>query len=289
METNLSCSTFTLLICTRTDIEHIQHRVNSVTENFLRKDIESWLSPVDPSTNLNEALRLRHKQTGDWLLTHQYFITWEKSSAAFLWLTGIPGCGKTVLSANVIEHLQQTSTGPRTPLAYFYYDFKDVTKQSFSAMLRSLVYQLCSASQDMWVILYSLYRSRSSGRSQPSDEAIKEIFNKALDYYSRATIVIDTLDECQHRINTLRWLKQIRTRPCLKVIITSRGEEDIRAELTFLSSREVLLIREDDVNLDIHTCINARLYGSSEFSMWRDHPEVLHAIETELLEKSRGM
>ncbi|KAF9728326.1 vegetative incompatibility protein HET-E-1 [Paraphaeosphaeria minitans] len=100
----------------------------------------SWLSAPDPSTNYHKAHKQRQAETGLWLLDGHKFTEWKERVGSRLWLYGIPGCGKTVLSSTIIEHLLQQCNGDtRTVTAYFYFDFNDTQKQDPDLMLRSLL------------------------------------------------------------------------------------------------------------------------------------------------------
>src|SRR6266487_3475108 len=56
-----------------------------------------WYSVVDPSSNHVAAREKREPTTGTWLLESAEFVAWRNAPNSFLWLCGIPGCGKTVL------------------------------------------------------------------------------------------------------------------------------------------------------------------------------------------------
>lgn len=56
-----------------------------------------WYSAVDPYSNHSAACEKREPTTGDWFLNCAEFAAWLISQKSFLWLHGIPGCGKTVL------------------------------------------------------------------------------------------------------------------------------------------------------------------------------------------------
>ncbi len=61
------------------------------------KDLRSWLSATDPSSNLNRAREQRQTGTGLWFLHGDDFAHWKNDKESYVWLYGIPGCGKTVL------------------------------------------------------------------------------------------------------------------------------------------------------------------------------------------------
>jgi hypothetical protein len=62
-----------------------------------RNKIIKWLSPTDPRTN-QEAARKKHEiHTGKWFTEGLAYTAWLEQPNSFLWLHGIPGCGKTIL------------------------------------------------------------------------------------------------------------------------------------------------------------------------------------------------
>ena len=122
--------------------------------------IDRWLSPPDPSTNHNKALQQRHEGSGLWFLQSHAFAKWRRQRNSFLWLNGIPGCGKTILSSAVIKELNNTL--PSEPLLYFYFTFNDTGKQSLESMVRSLICQLYYKRRDTWSELDSLFSSCQS-------------------------------------------------------------------------------------------------------------------------------
>ncbi|TIA44617.1 hypothetical protein D6C79_06209, partial [Aureobasidium pullulans] len=115
--------------------------VAEVKLDVRHQQLHNWLSPPDPSTNFNEAILHRHKGTGRWFVEGDLFQFFKESRVPYLWLSGLAGCGKTVLSASIIEDLQQSRLSRSTTLLYFYFDFNDVRKQTLDGLLRSLVWQ----------------------------------------------------------------------------------------------------------------------------------------------------
>lgn len=106
-----------------------KHKGHSHNQEEKLGKICSWLSAPDPSTNYHKAHKQRQAQTGLWFLQSTRFTQWKVSAASRLWLYGIPGCGKTILSSTVIEHLlQHCSDDNSIVTAYFYIDFNDAQK-----------------------------------------------------------------------------------------------------------------------------------------------------------------
>jgi hypothetical protein len=102
--------------------------------------IRQWLSAPDPSINYQKALKLRQADTGLWLLDSDAYTQWKRAATTPLWLYGIPGCGKTILSSTVLHDvLQHCQDDPGKATAYFFFDFNDKQKQDPEMMVRSLL------------------------------------------------------------------------------------------------------------------------------------------------------
>ncbi|ETW75451.1 hypothetical protein HETIRDRAFT_331283, partial [Heterobasidion irregulare TC 32-1] len=52
------------------------------------KKVQKWLAPLDPSTNHNNALELRHSETGKWLIDGDQYVSWKQTPRSFLWIHG---------------------------------------------------------------------------------------------------------------------------------------------------------------------------------------------------------
>ena len=124
--------------------------VRDVVQNEIeRKELEKmkqWLQSTDPGPNHRTAQEAHELLTGNWLLESPDYCAWRAGSGALLWLNGISGCGKTVLSATVIEDVRQfSSTNKDTCYAYYYFDFNDAAKRKPHSMVSSLLGMLsCS-------------------------------------------------------------------------------------------------------------------------------------------------
>lgn len=100
--------------------------------------------------DLRSASESRHPDTCTWILDRPEFDAWTNSApndaaTRMLWLKGVPGAGKTVLSAFVINRCFKVSDRkPSTAVLYFFFKMTDSDKKSVLAVTRSLVYQLYS-------------------------------------------------------------------------------------------------------------------------------------------------
>src|SRR4051794_27305374 len=118
----------------RSDVQDTKNVVKDLGLEQRREKIERWLEPPNPSTNYNNALQQRQEGSGLWFLQSDAYAEWKKRRNSFLWLHGIPGCGKTILSSTIMEDLERTSP---QGLLYFYFDFNNKGKQTLDSMVRS--------------------------------------------------------------------------------------------------------------------------------------------------------
>jgi ABC-type dipeptide/oligopeptide/nickel transport system ATPase subunit len=252
--------------------------------------IVKWLSASDPSTNHNKALGQHHDGTGLWFIHWDIFKEWKKQTSSFLWLHGISGCGKTVLSSTIIEHLKQDTTCHL--LLYFYFDFNDEKKQSLDNLLRSLVEQIYQSQPSGWHPLEQLWASHSEGSRQPSTSSLQSVLQLMLSGSGSVSIVLDALDESKPRGELLAWLKTLveSTQVTCRVLVTARREEDIESALECWT-RDVdrIAIQQNEVNKDISVYVKDRVRNGDDLKRWRSRPDLQKEIETKLMEKAGGM
>jgi Cdc6-like AAA superfamily ATPase len=213
-----------------------------------------------------------------------------------MWLHGIPGCGKTILSSTIISHLEESSL--TQPLLYFYFDFNDPGKQTLENLVRALVNQLYCKRKDTQGQLNSLFSSCDTGRRQPSWESLNRIFLRMLDQVKEVWIVLDALDECITRKGLpdeglLSWLKELvySEQRNVHLLVTSRPEQDIESVLSKLAhdKEDIISIQSELINDDILSYVHTEIREGERLKRWRLTPNIQAEIETELTKKADGM
>jgi predicted ATPase len=132
-----------------------------------RQKIERWLKPPRASTNVAKAKKRRHEGTGLWFIRSPAFAEFKAGSRKHLWLHGLAGCGKTVLSSRIFDDLSAID-GIITLVHYF--DFNDIEKQSLDGLLRSLAFQLYQhGGQDASAKLHELFELCGDGAEDPGE------------------------------------------------------------------------------------------------------------------------
>jgi hypothetical protein len=277
-------------------VHAISQDIKEVVFTQKHGEIYRWLSPSDPSTNFNKALQQRQEGTGLWLLQSSPFTKWHSQQNSFLWLYGIPGCGKTILSSTIIEHL--VDTYPNQLLLYFYFDFTDASKQTLDNVIRSLISQLYHKRKDNQKLLDPLFSSCDDGRRQPSCESLCKVFLQMVNQTEEIYIVLDALDECRTRKGLLSegllaWIQSLLDlqQRNIHLFVTSRPEHDIELVLRKLaqSDEDIVPIQSDLIKDDIRSYVHTRVKTGDGLKRWRSRTDVLDEIQRVLMEKAQGM
>ena len=185
-------------------------------------------------------------------------------------------------------------------MAYFYFDSKDLNKQTCHDLLRSLVSQLSTRSGPCCDILHRIYKTHEDGVQQPSDDTLKECLKEMLTLPEQGQIfiILDALDECSEspgipspRNEVLQLVKELVDLRLegLHICATSQPEVDIRAVLEPLADHSVSLHDESGQKTDIADYVRSVVNSSPSTAMrtWRAEDKDL-VIKT-LTEKADGM
>ncbi|EFY96510.1 Pfs, NACHT and Ankyrin domain protein [Metarhizium robertsii ARSEF 23] len=262
---------------------------DSIRSDLRTNMIKRWFCPPDSSTNANHARKLRHEGTGAWLLKNPVFQEWQSGSRRHLWLNGLAGCGKTVLSATVLDHLTE---GNDRPILSFFFDFSDTTKQTLDAMLRSLAFQLYQGRTGFAGLLEASFQAHQDGRDQPATKTLEEVVCKMLAVQKRY-IVLDALDESTTRGELLLWMKDVISRPELgdvQLICTGRPEpEFIRNIPSLIGEENCLALDKESVNADIRSYVAAQLLQRPDFRDKRLSQDLLERIQSKVGNGADGM
>ncbi|EXM13459.1 hypothetical protein FOTG_18088 [Fusarium oxysporum f. sp. vasinfectum 25433] len=264
--------------------------VEAVRSNQHVAAIKDRLSPPDSSTNVNHARKLRHEGTGEWFLNSAAFREWETGSRRHLWLYGLPGCGKTVLSTTILDYLIHIDDHITLD---FFFDFSDTMKQTVDGMLRSLVFQLYKLGIDSSRELDGLFQSHRDGRDQPATKTFLGCLHTMMRVPRKIFLLLDGLDESTTRVELLKWMKDVISTPELdhvRLIATGRPEAEFQRQIPHLVGKSnCLLLDKAAINADIRSYVMARLEQSPEFAKWASFPSVLNQIRNEIGGKPDGM
>jgi hypothetical protein len=263
---------------------------DSIRSDIHTEKIKRWLSPPDPSINANQARSLRHEGTGMWLLENPVFQSWHSAPSRYLWLHGLAGCGKTILSATVLDYLARAND---SLILSFFFDFGDTTKQTLDGMLRSLSFQLYQGRNGSAVHLDTLYQSHRDGSDQPTTKALLYIVHKMLAAQSKIYIILDALDESTTRDDIILWIKDVVARPDLvhvQLLCTSRPESEFLRHIpTLIGEQNCLTLDEQAVDSDIRLWVTSQLSQCRDFTEKSLSQDLVKGIQEKVGDGANGM
>ena len=185
-------------------------------------------------------------------------------------------------------------------MAYFYFDFRDISKQHWRDLVPSLLAQLCARSGPRCDILSRYYSDHDDGARQPSDDTLTKCLKEMLTLPDQLPIylIIDALDECSNisgipspRDKVLRLMRELAdlNLPKLHICVTSRPEVDIRDVLEPLTSRRVSLHDQSGQQKDIEDYVRSVIYSDSEPIIRRWRKEDKELVVEMLSKQADGM
>ncbi|KAI9705242.1 MAG: hypothetical protein M1820_005240 [Bogoriella megaspora] len=274
-------------------MNQIQREIESTRTIFVdenRGKVLDFFGTVDPKVRHNTAFELLHPGTGLWFTEGEEFRSWCSESNAKLWITGIPGAGKTILMARIIDNLQR-SLSTKDCLAYFYCDYKDAATHDIWNILGSLLKQLAVRSESAFSILEDCYKKQTQEGTKlsaiPTNE-LCELVKTLGAKFDDAMIVIDGLDERGGDRGLLPSALQSTVCPDengIKILFASRDELDIRLQLHNVPEVSVAA-RSSDLKLYVLSEIERR---TTQGHLNIRRAALKEEIMQKLVEKAQGM
>ena len=268
-----------------------EEQLSELTAGHLDK-VMQWLSAPDPSTQLQRARELYQSGTNQWLLSSEVYLSWKTGQMSFLFVHGMPGCGKTILSSTVINDLQENITLPQTML-YFYFDYANMEKQSTEKAVRSLLSQLYRKSAVSREVLDSLYTSYAESGGQPTLETLQTALQSMILQCKEVWIIVDGLDECETQSKDgidgiIPWIKSLKDLSInVHLFVTSRPEVNIISSISaWASPREMLSLNADLIADDIEVYILERV---ERIKRGKIKPDIWKEISREVNDHANGM
>jgi Cdc6-like AAA superfamily ATPase len=273
----------------RNDIADMNTTIYSQQSDRERQAILSWLASIDYAPQHNDFLSRREEGTGLWLLDSDVFRDWVDKDSAILFCPGIPGAGKTIMSAIVVEHLQQTfQNDPTVKVAYIYCNFRLRSQQTPVELLSGLLQQLVQVQPSLPESLVNLYNSHRTKRTRPSLQDISRELLSATNEFSKTYIIIDALDECDtsdgNQQKFLSELLDLQGRAQVSLFATSRPIPEIEEKFKEKSC-ESLEIRASQN--DVEKYISSHMQNLPSFVM--NKPDLQREIQSAIVNAVNGM
>ncbi|KAK6499356.1 hypothetical protein TWF506_003984 [Arthrobotrys conoides] len=230
------------------------------------EQIREWLDPTaydDPGSDYKRHSASHLAGTGEWLFSSEIYQNWHSSGDdGLLWIRGIPGSGKSVFAANLINRLKEEDH----PVLYFFFRQIIDANHSAAAALRDWLAQMCILSPEIQKkMLKYIEESQDLERLPIAD--LWGLIRDALSQIPKAYIVVDALDEMDQNQGLEPFLLALAElgewQPSrVKVIMTSRPIARIER---CLRTAKILDIRLEEaaVDVDIAAYVRHRLKDSN--------------------------
>lgn len=199
-----------------------------------------------------------------WLLDSPEYQAWSQTENSKLWLHGIPGAGKTVLAATVIEAVLHTSSTSHA-VAFYYCDYKDPETQKPSSVLGSIVQQLAKQDEQCFEKVQSFCDQKNPEYKDDFEYDPQELqvltLNMAANF-ELVTLTIDGLDECGSNATAvtelLVGLHCEDNETNIRIILLSRDEVEIRGCLVAYT-HVAIAAQSSDLKLYVGAEIESRV------------------------------
>ncbi|OBS28294.1 hypothetical protein FPOA_02235 [Fusarium poae] len=195
--------------------------------------LREWLEPTDylaESGEFRRHLLSQAPKTGLWVCQTDNYLKWKESlHHGSLWIKGVPGAGKSVMAASLIQHLKVTQD---CPVLFFFFRNIVTTSSSPRALLQDWLAQLLPYSAKLQFAIQS--RRLTTMLEDTSDNELIQLFIEGISCVPRLYCVADALDEmATDNTPFLEKLNSLAThRPeTLKLLITSRPEQHLQKSL----------------------------------------------------------
>ncbi|MCJ1396289.1 hypothetical protein MMC18_009178 [Xylographa bjoerkii] len=276
-------------LCAKQEHRDLFKGIKKQKEQDARRRFLSACSTYSHETAWKQA---RKKGNTGWVHSTEEYMHWKQATnSSTIWCTGILGCGKTVISANVVSDL--FITAPEAVIAYFFCRYDDVTSLRTRTIIGSIARQvLASAEADFTTI------SQQDITTLDTEQILDYLETLLPMKPRRYFIIIDGLDECDEKdiellLQYLKRLMMHRTH-MFQIYCSSRPD-------TF--QRAAALV-EPQWSISISNARSEMSESSSEMAQYIDteleqclesetlclrNPEIILRIRDTLMENAHGM
>lgn len=230
--------------------EGVDKLVN-VQRNKDHQEILEWLTPIDYAHQQRDFMKIQQPDTGHWFLSSEEYQTWIESDKQTLFCPGIPGAGKTIMTAVVINNLYNRYKGDADiGISYLYCDYRRQNEQKAEDLVANLLKQLTQGRAEMPDFIQALYADFRKNPERPSLRDLSHAMRSVCLLYSKIFIIVDALDECQTedscRKSFLSEIFKLQEGTNVNFFATARNIPDI-LEVFKQSSSLKISARDEDV------------------------------------------
>ncbi|OPB36500.1 hypothetical protein A0O28_0055790 [Trichoderma guizhouense] len=266
--------------------EGVDKLVN-VQRNKDHQEILEWLTPIDYAHQQRDFMKIRQPDTGHWFLSSEEYQTWIESDKQTLFCPGVPGAGKTIMTAVVINNLyNRYKSDADIGISYLYCDYRRQNEQKAEDLVANLLKQLTQGRATMPDFIKTLYAEFRKKPERPSLRDLSEAMRSVCLLYSKVFIIVDALDECQTadscRKSFLSEIFKLQEGTNVNFFATSRNIPDILE--AFKQSSSLKISARDE---DVQKYLAGNMERLPPFVL--RNPELQNEIKTIISKVANGM
>lgn len=181
---------------------------------------------------LRKAINVALPGSCQWFRERKTFANWisgKSNSPSILWLSGMPGTGKSTLAALMIDHMQKRFLEQSTQF-HFFVNSQPGTR-SIAACLLSIAFQLAESNGAFAEKLIDLHRTTGLHFRNQKAVTIWErifqyiVFNMEFGYCLHW--VVDAIDEAENADVLVKMFMGIKSRTPIRVLFLSRPNSEL--------------------------------------------------------------
>lgn len=190
--------------------------------------IMHWLGGSSHSVRHGELCDTRHEDTGRWFLDSNEFRTWLDTKGKTIFCWGVPGVGKSTVTAITVCHLASMNSATKSGIAYLYLDYLRKGEQGIENLMAAVIRQLACTDGTVDECVQSLYLKRDK-RSRPSRGELEKTLKLLIGKFDRTFLVVDALDKgaSKYRKDLISVLLMLQHRFEVNIFVTSRKDPKI--------------------------------------------------------------
>ena len=185
-----------------------------------KRELLDRICDVDYLQQHRDAIARHQHGTGDWFLDEDIYQTWAGSLRGTLVCPGVPGAGKTIMAALVIEQQLRAARVSMKPVVFIYYNYKRRDQQTLRHTLQTFLRQVVDSLPEAPKLLDEF----TNPAYTPTTNELGSILGKLLENIKELTIITDALDECHDgtRGDILSWIAGLQSNISVRYLTTTR-------------------------------------------------------------------
>jgi hypothetical protein len=166
-------------------IEHNTAAILDEASARRKKELLTRICDVDYLQQHRDAIARHQHGTGDWFLDEDSYQTWAGSSCGTLVCPGVPGAGKTIMAALVIERQIRVAQTSKKPVVFIYFNYKRQDQQTLRHTLQTFLRQVVDYLPELPELLDDFMKPTYTPTTTELETVLDELLEslKAYRYY----------------------------------------------------------------------------------------------------------